>query len=121
MLLPTKSIIRIEDLALRTIIGFNAWEREKKQDVQINLYMEFDSSKAVETDAVEDTLDYKKIKKSVINLVEASAFNLLETLTHRILETVASDDKVLYAQVKVDKLHALRFARSVSVEMQYKK
>lgn len=121
MLIPTKSIIRIEDLLLRTIIGFNAWERDKKQDVQINLYMEFDAKKAVETDRVEDTLDYKKIKKSVITLVESSCFNLLETLAHRILETVASDEKVIYAEVKVDKLHALRFARSVSVEMQFRR
>lgn len=121
MLIPSKSIIRIEDLLLRTIIGFNSWERDKKQDIQINLYMEFDAAKAVETDTVENTLDYKKIKKSIIKLVESSSFNLLETLAHRILETVASDEKVLYAEVKVDKLHALRFARSVSVEMQFKR
>lgn len=121
MILPVKSIIRIDDLALRTIVGFNAWEREKKQDVMINLYMEFDSSKAIQSDAVEDTLDYKKLKRRVIDLVESSTFNLLETLTHRILDTVSSDEKVLYAKVKVDKLHALRFAKSVSVEMQFQR
>ena len=117
MLKPIKSIIRIEDLALRAIIGFNDWEREKKQDIIINIYMEFDATKAVKTDLVEETLNYKKIKNRVIKLVESSGFNLLETLTHRVLETISKDKMVIKAKVKIDKLHALRFARSVSTEM----
>ena len=33
-------IIRVKDLKLRTIIGFKEWERDKKQDITINLKIE---------------------------------------------------------------------------------
>ena len=43
-------IIKIENLKLRTTVGIYDWEKEIKQDVIINVEMEFDGSKAIETD-----------------------------------------------------------------------
>ncbi len=114
---PHRSTITITNLALRTIVGFNDWERTKKQDVVINIKMDFDSTKAVETDRVGDTLDYKKIKRSVITVVEESSFNLLEKLTHAVLEKIMENPRVLSAKVSLDKPHALRFTDSVSITM----
>ncbi|MBD3421682.1 MAG: dihydroneopterin aldolase [Chitinivibrionales bacterium] len=111
------AIIRIDDLSLRTIIGFNEWERKKKQEVLINVSMEFDHCRAAQTDDVADTLDYKTIKKSIITLVEESSYNLIEKLAHEILVVIMLDERVRKAAVRVDKPHALRFARSVSVEV----
>ena len=34
-----RATIRIHDLALRTVVGINAWERTRPQDVVINLSM----------------------------------------------------------------------------------
>jgi D-erythro-7,8-dihydroneopterin triphosphate epimerase len=113
----TRATIRITDLALRTIIGINEWERHHPQDILINIGMDFDASAAVESDRIEDTVDYKSIKRGIIELVERSQFGLIEKLAHAILELVMSDAKVLAARVRVDKPHALRFADSVSVEM----
>ena len=45
--------IRISNLKLRTIIGIHDWEREHKQDVIINIEMEFDASKSIESDRIE--------------------------------------------------------------------
>jgi len=109
--------VRITDLALRAIIGANKWERHKQQDVVINISMEFDAKKGVTRDKLRDTLNYKKIKRDVIVLVEKSRFKLLETLTARILDLIMKDRRVLAATVRVDKPHALRFAHSVSIEM----
>jgi len=116
-----RSSIVIKDLALRTIIGFNSWEREKKQDIVINLKMEFDPTRAVETDNVDDTLNYKAVKRDIIDLVENSRFNLLEKLTHAIVQRALNHDRVISVWVKVDKPHALRFAESVAVEMSAEK
>lgn len=112
-----RATVRITDLTLRTIIGFNEWERRKKQDVVINIAFECDPSDAVVSDAVEDTVDYKKMKRRIIDLVEKADFSLLEKLTHAVLAEVMADSRVLSARVRIDKPHALRFARSVSVEM----
>ncbi len=109
-------ILKIENLRLRTIIGINDWERTQKQEVVINLEAEFDGSKAGETDRIEDTVDYKKMNKRIIGVVESSQFFLLEKLVDTILKLVMEDPKIRRAKVKVDKPQALRFADSVSIE-----
>ncbi len=110
-------IIRIKDLRLRTIIGFKEWEREKKQDITINLAIETKAERAVETDDIADTIDYKVITKKIIDGVEKSDFNLLEKLAGFILDIVMTDERVDRCTIEIDKPHALRFARSTSVEL----
>jgi D-erythro-7,8-dihydroneopterin triphosphate epimerase len=112
-----RATIRISNLALRTIIGANGWEREKKQEVIINLALDIDPRAAIASDNLDDTLDYKRLKKSVCQLVESSQYQLLESLCGAILQICMANERVLNAQVRVDKPHALRFADSVSVEM----
>ena len=108
--------IYIRDLLLRCIVGVFPEEREKPQDVLINVVLECDLSRAAETDAIEDTVDYKAINKRIIALVEGSSFHLIETLADRILGICLSCAGVERAVVTVDKPGALRFARSVAVE-----
>ena len=110
-----KAVIKIKNLSLRTIIGFNDWEREKKQDVIVNAAIEFDAAGAAETDTVDYSLDYKSITKKVISKVENSSFHLLEKLADFILNIIMENENVLSATVEVDKPHSLRFAESVSV------
>ncbi len=110
-------IIRIKDLRLRTIIGCNNWEREKKQDITINIVMDCDSEKAVTSDDINDTTDYREITKNIIEAVEESEFFLIERLAGFILEIIMLRPGVLSATVEVDKPQALRFSRSVSVEV----
>ena len=49
--------------------------------------------------------------------VEENRFALLERLTQELLDLVMSNESVLYAEVEVDKPHALRFAESVSITL----
>lgn len=111
-----RTTIRITDLHLRTIIGIYDWERETLQDILINITLEFDAAKAIQSDNVKDTVDYKAITKKVIAFVEKSQCYLLEKLTEEVLQIVMKDPKVLTATVRIDKPQALRFAKSVSVE-----
>jgi D-erythro-7,8-dihydroneopterin triphosphate epimerase len=109
--------LQITDLLLRTIIGDNQWERDVKQDVIINITLEFDPSRAIASDVLEDTVNYKCMKKKIISEVENSSYRLLEKLTSRVLAIVMEDGRVLGATVRVDKPQALRYAKSVSIEM----
>lgn len=111
--------IRVKDLLIRTYIGFNPDELVNKQDVLINLEIETDiPESALESDEPEDIFNYKVITKKIIALVQEGRFKLLEVLTKRILDTIMEDEKVTWARVEVDKPHALRFAESVSMEME---
>lgn len=106
--------IKIKNLALRTVIGFNEWEREKKQDVVINALIEIDITEAAKTDSVDDSMDYKTITKKIIAEVEQSNFHLLEKLADSVLGIIMQNARVLKATVEVDKPHSLRFTESVS-------
>jgi len=109
--------IHIRDLRLRCIVGINPEEREKAQDVDINITLYVDIRKAGRTDAIDDTVDYKSIKLKVAEDVEASSFFLVERLAQRIADICLADPRVARARVQVEKPGALRFARSVGVEI----
>ncbi len=109
--------IYIRDLALRCIIGLYPEERINKQDVIINITMETDLRKAGQSDDLNDTVDYKSVKLAVLDLVEKSEFNLIESLADRIAEICLSADGVERAIVTIDKPGALRFCKSVAVEI----
>ena len=109
--------IRITNLRLRTIIGIYEWERKHKQDIVINVTIEFDATKASKSDNIDDTIDYKAITKNIIKEVEASEFFLLERLTDMVLQITMKHPQVVKATVRIDKPVALRFADSVSMEL----
>ena len=76
--------IHIKNLRLRTIIGIQDWERKVQQDVIINIKLDYDGKKAAETDDIADTVDYKVLKRKVIDLVENSRYFLIDRLVHEI-------------------------------------
>jgi len=109
--------IYIRDLSIRCIIGVNQEERTEKQDVIINVILFADTRKAGQTDDLDDSVDYKKVKKTILSLVENSEFLLIEKLAEEIAEVCLEDSKVQKVNVTVDKPGALRYTRSVAVEI----
>jgi D-erythro-7,8-dihydroneopterin triphosphate epimerase len=115
------AIINIQNLRLRTFIGFNAEEKTKQQDVVINIEIKYRISEAALNDQIEHALNYKTITKSVIEHVEQGRFLLLEKLVADIVQISSEHPDVAYAKVTVDKPHALRFADSVSLTLEHHK
>ena len=112
------TIIRVKDLSLRTLIGFKPHEKKHKQDVIIQIELEVDTSAVEHNDDYqsEGFFDYRSMTKSIIKLVEESQYDLLEALTSRVLEEIMSNLLVKKARVEIEKPHALRYSRTVSVE-----
>jgi FolB domain-containing protein len=109
--------IYIRDLRLRCIVGIYDEERRDKQDVNINITLYADLRKACRSDRIEDTVDYKVVKKRVLSMVEQSSFYLVERLAERVAELALEAPAVQRVDVTVDKPGALRFARSVAVSI----
>lgn len=110
-----QATIRIKNLRLRTYIGIKEEEINNKQDVVINVTIYYPAESAVNSDEMHDALNYRTITKKIISLVENNRFSLLEKLTSDILSIASEHPWVTYAEVEVDKPHALRFADSVSL------
>jgi D-erythro-7,8-dihydroneopterin triphosphate epimerase len=116
---PATATINVDNLRLRTYIGFNPDERAKQQDVIINIAITYALADGVFDDEVSAALNYKTITKQVISLVEEGRFLLLEKLVADILAVCCQSAAVHHSRVRVDKPHALRFADSVSLTLDY--
>lgn len=108
--------IHIRDLAVECIVGVNPEERVQKQLVMINITMHADLTKACRSDSLDDTVDYKSVKLAILREVEQSKYLLIERLAERIAE-IALEFPIDRVDVTIDKPGALRFARSVAVEI----
>ena len=113
--------IRIKNLRLRTYIGINDDEIVNMQDVVINVKIHYRADQATDSDQMDDALNYKTITKRIITLVEHQRFSLLEKLTAEVLAITAEHPAVRFAEVEIDKPHALRFADSVSLTLSINK
>ena len=83
----------------------------------INLAIYADLRKAGQSDRFEDAVDYRAIKKRIVSMVENSRYYLVEAMAEAIAEICLDHPAVTKVQVRVDKPGALRFARSVGVEI----
>ena len=110
--------ILIRDLLVRGIIGVNDWEREKEQDIVINMSLSVDARAGGESDDVADVLNYRTLTKRVIAHVESAKPQLVEALAHQLARIAVVDFGAQRASVRVEKPGALRYARSVGIEVE---
>ena len=111
-------LIVIKDLLLRGMIGVNDWEREVEQDILVNITLTADLSRAGQTDDLADTVNYRTVAKKLIAHVESTQRFTLEALAADIAAICLAEPGVRRARVRVEKPGALRFARSVGVEIE---
>ena len=114
----TQDKIIIRDLLLRGIIGLNEWEREKKQDILINLTLFTNTRAAGQSDDPADILNYRTLTKAIIDYVENAQPYLVEALAAQIARLCVVDHGADRVIVRVEKPGALRFAHSVGVEIE---
>lgn len=110
--------IIISDLLLRGIVGINPDERVNRQDILINITIYADIRTAGQSDDIADAVNYKTITKRVIEHVESSSDYLVEKLVSDIARLILTEFPVERVQVRVEKPGALRFARSVGIEIE---
>jgi len=107
--------IFLSDLRVDTVIGIWDWERKIRQTISIDLEMGTDIARAAKSDAIEDTLNYKKVAKRIQQFVADSEFQLVETLAEHIAQIILAEFEVPWVRVRVNKPGAIRGARDVGV------
>ena len=107
--------IFLNALTTECIVGIWDWERMVKQPIIIDLEMAADVRKAAASDHIDQTLDYKKVSKRVVQFVEESQFQLIETLTEKIAETIVREFSVPWVKVRLNKVGAIRGSKDVGI------
>lgn len=108
----------IKDLLVRGIIGINDWEREKEQDILINVIMYADLERAAKEDSIKFTPNYRTAAKKIAAHIETAKPFTVEKLASDIADICLQDAHIQRVQVKVEKPGAVRFAKSVGVEIE---
>jgi dihydroneopterin aldolase/D-erythro-7,8-dihydroneopterin triphosphate epimerase len=86
--------------------------------VFISITLETDTQAAAESDDIADAVNYRTLTKEVFEMVEGSQFLLVERMAEEIAKLSLRDERVNAVRVRVDKPGALRFARSVAIEIE---
>lgn len=108
-------IIYLHDLKIECVIGIWDWERKIRQSVIIDLDMGFDIRRAAQSDAIDDTLNYKAVAKRLQEFVGASQFQLVETMAERVAEILLAEFGIAWVRVRINKRGAVRGAGDVGV------
>ena len=108
----------INNLIARGIIGVYDWERDKPQEILINITLFGDLRKAGESDDIEDSINYKTAAKGAQALAENCQRLTVEALAHDIACFCLETRGVQKVLVRVEKPGAVRFAESVGVEIE---
>jgi FolB domain-containing protein len=110
--------IFIKDLLVRGVLGINDDERRSPQDILINITLYTDTRQAGETDQLEFSVNYRTITKKLIAFTEQSKRFTVEALAADIAAICLEDPNTQKVRVRVEKPGAVRFARSVGVEIE---
>lgn len=111
----------IKDLVARGVIGVYDWERDKPQEILINITLFGDLTTAGRTDDIEDSINYKTVAKGAQSLAENCERLTVEALAADIAAYCLEVKGVMKVQVRVEKPGAVRFAHSVGVEIERSK
>jgi len=108
----------IKDLIARGIIGVNDWEREKPQEILINITVFTDTRQAAKSDDLADCVDYRALAKKAQAHAETAARLTVEALANDLADICLGEKGVERAIVRVEKPGAVRFSKSVGVEVE---
>lgn len=110
--------VLITDLSARGIIGINDWEREKPQEILINITLYADLRTAGQTDKIADCVNYRTVAKKAQQHAETAQRLTVEALASDIARLCLEEPAVQKVVVRVEKPGAVRFARRVGVEIE---
>ena len=108
----------IKDLTVRGIIGINDWERGKPQEMLINITVFTDTRLAAKSDDLANCVDYSALAKKIQAHAETAARFTVEALAEDLADICLGEKGVEKAVVRVEKPGAVRFSRSVGVEIE---
>ena len=108
----------IRDLLARGIIGINEDERIKPQDIIINIELYADLHRAGETDDIADCVNYRTVAKRALTHAETAQRFTVEALAADLAKLCLDEPGVHAVRVRVEKPGAVRFAKSVGVEIE---
>ena len=113
--------LRIERIAVNAVLGTLPHERQRRQQLLIDVEIGLDLKEAARLDDLSFSVDYSEIEKRTVEIAEKSSFLLLEALAGAVGGMLLSYDRVQRAKVGIFKAAGSAAGRGVRVEMEFAK
>ena len=114
----SKDKIIIKDLLVQGVIGVDDKEREKAQDILINIEVLVDLTEAGNSDSIEHSIDYHALSKKVITYVKNAQHHTVEGLATALASLCLGERHAQKVRVRVEKPQAIPSAQSAGVEIE---
>lgn len=108
-------IIFLHDFKAKTLIGIYPWERMVPQTIQLELEIALPTSRACQSDNIEDALNYALIIERINKILTENHFFLLEALAEHIAQTILTEFKSPWVKVSVAKLGIIRGVKKLGI------
>ena len=113
--------IKIKDFKLKTNLGIYDWEKNFEREIIINLEIEIKDSQALQSDKIEDTVDYELIYNQIKQLIYSKKFNLIEKMAQEIVDLIMLDSRINKCKIEIDKMNIFEEVRSCAVSLESKR
>ncbi|MBA3756129.1 MAG: dihydroneopterin aldolase [Nitrosomonas sp.] len=108
-------IIFLHNFKAKTLIGIYPWERMVPQTIRIDLEIALPTSRACQSDNIEDALDYALIIERINEILAEKHFSLLEALAEHIAQTILKEFRSPWVKVSVAKLGIIRGVKRLGI------
>jgi len=107
----------IEGLTVNSIIGVYDYERTAAQPLVIDIFADYDTSTAANTDDLSYALDYAKISDVIKQFAKDNSFNLVETFANKLADILIAKFNLTKISLKIGKPNANPCAKLVGVQI----
>src|SRR5512135_1983962 len=108
----------IKELLCRGVIGITDQERAQPQDILVNVVLFTDTQRAAQTDSIDDCVNYRTVSKKILAFIDQARRHTVEALANDLVAICLAEPGVQKVRIRVEKPGAVRFSKSVGVEIE---
>lgn len=105
-----------ENLRIHCIVGVNAEERIKEQEILVDISIKADFQKVALTDNLTHAICYAKVADSCSEIAKKGQFHMLETLAFELVQQLTDLYRLSWIKVVIKKPSAISSASYAFVE-----
>jgi len=95
--------IFLSEVKVQTKLGVPTWERMLPQTIILDIEISYDLSRACQTDAIADTIDYGLVVKRLKETLTEHSFQLVEALAEHCCQLILREFAAQRVKIKVAK------------------
>lgn len=96
-------IIFLNEVKIETRLGVPDWERRLPQTIILDIELAMPHSRACQSDAIEDTIDYGTVVARIRQTLTDNSFKLVEALAEHIAQLILTEFETPWVRVRVGK------------------